>query len=114
MVARDPLRGQLFENMVVLEALKARLNAGKEPALYFYRDNKGHEVDLLWRQHRTSIPIEIKSAMTFNQDFTKGIKYFQKISPSAAHGYIIYAGELTPTLECANVVHFADTATLFD
>ena len=32
--ARDPLIGSLFENMVVIEALKSRLNAGKEPELY--------------------------------------------------------------------------------
>ena len=46
----DPLIGNLFENMVVIEALKYRLNAGKEPELYFYRDNRGDEVDLLFRR----------------------------------------------------------------
>ena len=71
LAARDPLIGNLFENMVVIEALKARLNAGKEPELYFYRDNKGNEVDLLFRRNRQLIPIEIKSAMTFNPEFAK-------------------------------------------
>ena len=113
MAERDPLRGNLFENMVVIEALKARLNAGREPELYFYRDNKGNEIDILLRKNRTLIPIEVKSAMTFNREFTKGITYFQKIYPSAQDGYIIYAGELTPTLDRARVVHFADTAAVF-
>ncbi len=108
LVARDPLLGNLFENMVVLEALKARLNAGKEPELYFYRDNKGNEVDLLFRRNRQLIPIEIKAAMTFNPEFAKGIAQFQKIASSTQKGYIIYAGHLTPELPHAQVRHFTD------
>jgi len=34
-VTRDPLVGQLFENMIVLEALKTRYNQGRSPNLYF-------------------------------------------------------------------------------
>ena len=111
--ARDPLIGNLFENMVVIEALKARLNAGKEPELYFYRDNKGNEVDLLFRQNRQLIPIEIKSAMTFNPEFAKGIALFQKIASSAQKGHIIYAGNLTPELSHASVLHFTDVDNIF-
>lgn len=37
--ARDPLRGALFENLVLLEILKNRLNAGNRPELYF----QGHK-----------------------------------------------------------------------
>ena len=113
LAARDPLIGNLFENMVVIEALKARLNAGKEPELYFYRDNKGNEVDLLFRQNRQLIPIEIKSAMTFNPEFAKGIAQFQKIASSTQRGYIIYAGDLTPELSHASVRHFTDVDTIF-
>lgn len=110
--SRDPLIGNLFENMVIIEALKSRLNAGKEPELYFFRDNSGNEIDLLFRQNRQIIPIEIKSAMTFNPDFAKGIAHFQKITSSKQKGHIIYAGELTPSLYNADVWHFADTNTL--
>ncbi|MCF0238533.1 MAG: ATP-binding protein, partial [Sphaerochaetaceae bacterium] len=35
--SRDPLRGNIFENIVVLEALKARLNDNKEPNLFYMR-----------------------------------------------------------------------------
>ncbi len=113
LAARDPLIGNLFENMVVIEALKARLNAGKEPELYFYRDNKGNEVDLLFRQNRQLIPIEIKSAMTFNPEFAKGIAQFQKIASSAQKGHIIYAGNLTPELSHASVLHFTNMDSIF-
>ena len=111
--ARDPLIGNLFENLVVIEALKTRLNAGKEPELYFFRDNKGNEVDLLFRTNRQFIPIEIKSAMTFHTDFAKGIAQFQKITSHAQKGFVIYAGELSPDLAHASVRHFADTNTIF-
>lgn len=46
-VLRDPLVGNLFENLVVLECLKARYKLGKDAALYFFRDSNGNEIDLL-------------------------------------------------------------------
>ena len=111
--ARDPLIGSLFENMVVIEALKSRLNAGKEPELYFYRDNRGNEVDLLFRQNRQLIPIEIKSAMTFNVHFVKGITRFRKTASTARKGYVVYAGDLTPELPDASVIRFNEVDSIF-
>ena len=46
-MANSPLRGALFENMVVADRLKACYNAGLDSNLYFYRDKSQHEVDLL-------------------------------------------------------------------
>jgi len=46
-VSWDPLRGNLFENLVVMEALKYRLHRGRRSNLHFYRDSNGNEVDLL-------------------------------------------------------------------
>jgi predicted AAA+ superfamily ATPase len=48
-VSRDPLLGHIFENMVVIECLKTRTNAGKLPNLYFFRDSNGNEVDILFQ-----------------------------------------------------------------
>jgi len=112
-VGRDPAVGSLFENMVVLEALKAQLNAGREPQLHFYRDQQSSEVDLLFQRNRKLVPIEIKSAMTFHPEFVRGIERFQQLAPSAGRGYVIYAGELTPELANADVLHFSDTSTIF-
>lgn len=111
--ARDPLIGNLFENMVVIEALKSRLNAGREPELYFYRDNRGDEVDLLFRRNRQLIPIEIKAAMTFNTEFVKGITRFRKIASTAQKGYVVYAGNLTPDLPHARVLRFTEMEKIF-
>lgn len=40
-VAAHPLRGALFENLVVSELLKKRFNQGKTDNLYYLRDSKG-------------------------------------------------------------------------
>ena len=40
-MARDPLRGHLFENLVVNELMKARFNQGLDPRLYFYQITGG-------------------------------------------------------------------------
>jgi predicted AAA+ superfamily ATPase len=61
-VSRDPLRGNLFENMVVSDVMISRLNRGKYPRLFFLRTEKGFEIDLLVQEGRSLRPIEIKSA----------------------------------------------------
>jgi predicted AAA+ superfamily ATPase len=109
-VARDPLFGGLFENMVVVEALKARLNAGLEPELYFFRDSAGFEIDLLFRKsHECLVPIEIKGAMTWNKEFAAGINKIRKLSPKFQDGFVIYSGELIPETDTARFISFKDT-----
>ncbi len=109
-IARDPLMGNLFENMIVAEALKARLNAGQMPNLYFYRDSRGHEVDLIIRQHRKVRPAEIKAAMTYSPDMLKGLKQFRHRCPDAQDGAVIYAGDLETKLDKARLLNFKSVA----
>ncbi len=46
-MTRDPLRGNLFENLVVNELMKARFNQGLDPSLYFFQVLARNEVDLI-------------------------------------------------------------------
>lgn len=93
-VSTHPLRGSLFENMIVLEFLKKRYNSGLDNNLYFYRDNHGNEVDLLQEAGFFVNLIEIKSAQTFHSDFLKGLDYFKKILPNrVGSSNLVYAGE---------------------
>lgn len=110
-VERDPLVGGLFENLVVLEALKSRLHSGRMPNLHFFRDSNGREVDLLYPGENGVVPVEIKSAMTYNPEFQSGIRYFQKLSGAATPGRIVYAGELEFRNEICHVVNFANAFT---
>jgi len=103
---RDPAFGGLFENMIIAEALKQRLNVGKDPALYFFRDHHQNEVDLLYTVDGNTTPVEIKSSRTYNSEFTKGIKYFQKISKTNNRGLVMYDGDLQPSTDIADFRNF--------
>jgi len=113
-LARDPLIGQIFENLIVLDAIKNRLNKGLAPNLYFFRDTQGLEVDLLFKRGSALIPIEIKSSFTFNKVFAKGIKKLRKLTNNANAGYIIYAGDFTPTTEDYKALNFSDIDDIFN
>lgn len=111
-VARDPLFGGLFENMVVMEALKSRFNAGEMPNLYFLRDSQGLEADLLFQKsHNELIPIEIKGGMTWNKDFCRNLLKLRKLSDKFVSGYVIYSGDLTPEIDGIKYLNFKNTAS---
>ena len=111
-VARDPLFGGLFENMVVMEALKSRFNAGEMPNLYFLRDSQGLEADLLFQKsHNELIPIEIKGGMTWNKDFCRNLLKLRKLSDKFVSGYVIYSGDLTPKIDGIKYLNFKETAS---
>lgn len=85
-VARDPLWGSLFENFIIMEAMKDRLNAGESAEMYFYRDSEGNEVDLLLPTGGRMHAIEIKAGATVNPDYFKGLKTFAAHHPAAVSG----------------------------
>jgi hypothetical protein len=102
--ARDPLRGGLYENLVILEILKAFYNRGRRPQLTFFRDTHGNEVDLLVRRQRTLVPVEIKSSQTFSKEFLKGIRRFRALSRDCApDGFVLYDGRETFHIEGVTV-----------
>lgn len=78
-LATHPLRGAIFENMVVLEYLKNRFNQGKLPNLFFYRDKSQNEVDLIEEKGNKLYAYEIKSAKSFTRGFVKGLDYLRKV-----------------------------------
>lgn len=88
-----PLRGGLFENLVVVDFLKRLYNNGKQNNLYFWRDNIGNEVDLLIKKGANRYPVEIKSAQTISDEFFKGIRYWNKLTNTEG-GYLVYAGDM--------------------
>jgi len=93
-VSRDPLRGNLFENLVVIEALKYRFNRGKRNNLHFYRDAKGNEVDLLVDIGPHVFPLEIKAGATISEDYFKGLRSFAgNGAPLPLGTGLVYGGE---------------------
>ncbi len=93
-ISTHPLRGQLFETLVVTEFLKYRFNLGKTDNLYFFRDSKGNEVDIIMEYGTQLLPIEIKSGTTITTDFFKGLKYFRKLAEDLVeNSWLIYGGQ---------------------
>ena len=78
-----PLRGAVFETWVVSEVLKARVHRGLPPALSFFRDRKGAEVDLILEADRDLVAVETKSARTVVSDFFAG---FDALAGAARSG----------------------------
>lgn len=110
-MSRDPLRGALVENLVVLELVKARLNQGLEPNLYFFRDNHGHEVDLIYKKAHELIPIEIKSAKSFDPSFIKKLTYFRELTRGRVPvGYLVYSGELSYDVEGVKLINYKNVS----
>jgi predicted AAA+ superfamily ATPase len=92
--SRDPLRGHLYENLVIADIIKGGLNRAIRPEVYFFRDSHGGEVDLLIREGGTLTPVEIKSAGTFSAEFIKGLERFQTLGiKRLAPGAVLYNGE---------------------
>ena len=94
-LAFDKMRGHLFENLVVTEMLKRRLNEGKEANLYFYRDSNQNEVDILVSNPSSMDAIEVKSAMTYSPSFEKVLKKVADwVNVPVDKRMIVYAGSL--------------------
>ncbi len=89
-----PLRGALFETWVMGEFLKARLNAGQPPDLYFWRDNNGLEADIVFEMAGRLQSVEIKSGQTVTPDYIRaGQKVARFANGEALPPWLIYAGK---------------------
>ena len=115
-VLRHPLRGNLFENLVVGELLKYRYNRGMSDTLYFYRDRKGNEVDVIYEVGGLPFPVEIKAGATLNRDYFSGIRHFVRgvaePNPYTAYeGLLVYAGERVEQRSSIHITHPAKLST---
>ena len=87
-----PLRGAIFEGMVITELLKKRTNAGMQVNLSFWRDKTGREIDIIVDNGNTQFPIEIKSGKTIHDEFLKNIEYWKSMT-GFKKGLVLYAGK---------------------
>ncbi|WP_449049635.1 ATP-binding protein [Parapedobacter sp.] len=87
-----PLRGSIFETLIVSELVKKRTNNGKEINLYYWRDKTGREIDIIIDEVNDLIPVEIKSGKTVHPDFFKNLLYWMKLSETTK-GFILYGGD---------------------
>jgi uncharacterized protein len=93
-VMTHPLRGSLFENMVLVELLKHRANQGKRINLTFYRDAKGNEVDAIIDIAGRIVAVEIKSGQTVSKSYFNGLATLERaFGDGIAEKIVVYAGD---------------------
>ncbi len=93
-----PLRGALFETLVVNEFLKARWNGGDRSMLYYWRDHVGTEVDLVLERGNELAAVEIRSGITVASDAFQSLRSWNKYATQrgsfdAVHLGLVYGGE---------------------
>lgn len=93
-LAMHASRSALFEGFVISEIIKNYYAKGKHPAIYFWREHSGHEVDIILEKADTLISIEIKSGMTITKNAFAGSQHLQKIvGKEKLNSFLIYAGD---------------------
>ena len=92
-VAAHPLRGSLFENLVVSELLKKRFNRGKTDNLYYLRDSRGHEVDILLDYGLYLDMVEVKSGQTLSRNLFGGLRHFRNLYKQTRNCFLVYGGD---------------------
>lgn len=92
-----PARGALFENLIVSEAHKHYVHRREEPPLYFWRDQTGHEIDLLIDQAGALFPCEIKSGATIQTEMLKTLKWWNALTKNPATASVLIYGGSEPS-----------------
>ena len=112
-VARDPLLGNLFENLVVTEALKAVQSSGAMDNLYFFRNSNGVEVDLIQKKESGLELYEIKSGKALDKDYLKNMKSFCN-KYGECPSSVIYSGDSFPSFNGSSFYNFHEIYSLFE
>jgi len=107
-IAYHPLKGGLFESMIVSELIKYRFNRGRENNLYYWRDKAGHEIDcIIDTGLNNPVPVEIKAGRTVNKDYFKHITYWNALSGNPPErSFVVYGGDTPQNRAAGRVVPF--------
>lgn len=110
---RDKMRGAIFENMIVMEAIKHRYNMGLKGGVFFYRDSNQNEVDLLIKQEGELTAIEVKSSMTYSSSFEKTLTQIEGwIKTPISKKAIVYSGDFENTSGDINLINYRHISSI--
>lgn len=106
-------RGAIFETFVVTEFLKGRFNQGLPANLFYWRDSKGLEIDLILEAGEKLNAIEIKSGQTIVQDFFSSLKLWGKLAGQTdLPAWLVYGGDKALTNENISIVPWKNISKL--
>ena len=83
------MSGAIFETYVFSELLKSYWHRGLQPAIYFYRDKDGREIDFLLEQNQTVYPIEVKKSATVQRQWTKAFGVLDRLKCNVGPGIVL-------------------------
>ena len=113
-VATHPLRGALFENTVVVEALKHRFNRGRRSNLSFFRDLRGLECDLLYENGDGMGAFEIKSGATIASDWFDALDRVAGLLPRVGLRAVVHGGSERQSRRNGEAVPLAALGEMLD
>ena len=113
-LSTHPLRGPLFENAVVVEALKHRFNRGLRSNLSFFRSTQGLECDLLVETGNGIGAIEIKAGATIGSDYFHALNRVAELIPQISTRAVVYGGTDRQSRSDGEAIPLADLGELLD
>jgi hypothetical protein len=106
------LKRNLAENLVLMEMLKFRYNAGKGSNLYFFRDHTGNEVDLVLDTPQGIRGIEVKTAQTVTGAFFRPLEFLGRISSELSSAHLVYGGEQRRVQRGVEIIPWCEMGSL--
>ncbi|MDE0031094.1 MAG: ATP-binding protein [Deltaproteobacteria bacterium] len=113
-VATHPLRGALFENMVVAETLKHRFNRGRRSNIFFFRDSRGLECDIFYETGRGLGAIEVKSGSTVASDYCDSLNRISDLVPNIFARSVVYGGTARQSRGDCDIVPLAQLSEVLE
>lgn len=93
----NPMRGAIFENLAISSLVKRNLIRNNRANLYFYRENRGLEVDVVQPTPAGGLDLyEIKSGKTLQPDYAANMKKLSSMLKIPTKSTVIYNGESFP------------------
>lgn len=107
--------GSIFENLIVSEIYKKYYNIGELPAIYYWRDKTGREIDLILEFKNKTKVVEIKAGKTINENYFSGIDTWRKVSKDkSSEAYLIYGGNENQKRSIAEILSWDNVNMIFE
>lgn len=94
-LSAHPLRGELFETMVVGEYFKRRANDCAHSQINYYRDSNRNEIDLVVQNGSQTTLCEIKSGSTFSGSWTSAMTRLSGQFGPDVNMRVVYGGDVS-------------------
>lgn len=107
-----PLKGNLFENMMIAEYNKRMSHKNEVDDLWFWRDSSGNEVDFLVENDKGFHLVEFKASLTIMPKMFEGMQKFEQLSGwTDAKKVLVYGGNETQNRTAGKVVPWKEFGT---